>query len=67
VLKRKFPEVNFRGMRFGHGRRFTPEGLPYILYSSYHPSRQNTQTGRLRWEDWISVFRTIRAELEVEP
>ncbi len=66
VLRGKFPEVNFRGVRFGHGRRFTPEGLPYTLYSSYHPSRQNTQTGRLRWEDWISVFRAIRAELEVD-
>jgi uracil-DNA glycosylase len=30
------------------------------LVSSYHPSRQNTQTGKLKWEEWIAVFQNIK-------
>lgn len=30
------------------------------LIASYHPSRQNTQTGKLKWSEWLSVFRNIR-------
>lgn len=32
------------------------EGLPHILISSYHPSRQNTQTGRLTKDMFKEVF-----------
>ena len=31
---------------FGHGVLFQPQAKPWVL-ASYHPSRQNTQTGRL--------------------
>jgi uracil-DNA glycosylase len=27
---------------------------------SYHPSRQNTNTGKLTWKMWINVFRAAR-------
>lgn len=30
------------------------------LVTSYHPSRQNTQTGRLKWKDWVNVFEGVR-------
>lgn len=40
---------------FAHGAETSsPEGL--ILLSSYHPSRQNTNTGRLTPEMFVSVF-----------
>lgn len=35
-----------KGMRFEHGRRYHLEGF-FDLYASYHPSPQNTQTGKL--------------------
>jgi len=28
----------------------------YSVVSSYHPSRQNTQTGRLSWNQWNLIF-----------
>jgi uracil-DNA glycosylase family 4 len=51
--------------RFGHGalvRPFGPNG-PALL-GSYHPSRQNTQTGRLTRAMWHAVFRRARALLD---
>lgn len=45
---------------FAHGRAHeTGPGLP-VLISSYHPSRQNTQTGRLTKEMLRSVFDLAR-------
>ena len=40
--------------KFGHNKLFK-YGHIQIL-TSYHPSRQNTQTGRLTWSQWSSVF-----------
>jgi uracil-DNA glycosylase family 4 len=28
----------------------------HIVLCSYHPSRQNTQTGRLLWDEWNQIF-----------
>ncbi len=45
--------------RFAHGAIATlPDGK--ILISSYHPSRQNTNTGKLTRAMWHGVFRRIR-------
>ncbi len=51
---------------FGHHRvyRIHPQ-LP-VLVTSYHPSRQNTQTGRLTPEMFDEVFRTVRRLLDEE-
>jgi uracil-DNA glycosylase len=47
---------------FGHGQEATlPDGR--ILLSSYHPSRQNTNTGKLTPAMMTAVFRKVRGLL----
>lgn len=53
---------------FAHGavHRLADPALP-VLLCSYHPSRQNTQTGRLTREMWLDVFATARQLLDGAP
>lgn len=48
-----------RGVRFVHGASYAFEGLP-ILWGSYHPSPQNTQTGKLSEAMFRSVLRAVK-------
>ncbi len=49
--------------RFAHGAKVAlPAGLPR-LFATYHPSQQNTQTGRLTAAMFMKVLRRIRAYL----
>ena len=41
---------------FGHGAVFKPKGGPVVI-ASYHPSRQNTNTGKLTPQMMAGVFR----------
>jgi uracil-DNA glycosylase family 4 len=48
---------------FGHAATYRfPSPLP-VLVASYHPSRQNTQTGKLTAKMFRDVFRRARIEL----
>ena len=40
--------------KFGHNMLFEYDSVKIL--TSYHPSKQNTQTGRLTWKQWSSVF-----------
>jgi len=51
---------------FAHDVSYSFDGHP-ALVASYHPSRQNTQTGRLRWEAWKAVFEHIAQRLSQKP
>jgi len=40
--------------KFGHNKLFQYDKIKILI--SYHPSKQNTQTGRLTWNQWSAVF-----------
>ena len=50
--------LHIKGVDFAHGKSFTHQDLTIIC--SYHPSKQNTQTGRLTWKQWSMIFAKAR-------
>ena len=56
--------ADIKGASFHHGLHYSQlDGKS--LMASYHPSRQNTNTGRLSWNMWLEVFRMARTILKV--
>ncbi len=53
----------FRAQRFTHALEVQVPDGPLIL-CSYHPSQQNTFTGRLKWDAWIEIFRKAKTRIE---
>jgi uracil-DNA glycosylase family 4 len=64
LLKKQGRISSFAAYRFAHGASFIlPLGLPR-LFTAYHPSQQNTQTGRLTPAMFASVLRQIQKFLK---
>ncbi len=52
--------IDLPKMNFGHSEYFElGQGLPWLL-ASYHPSQQNTQTGRLTQEMFDEIWTRVR-------
>jgi uracil-DNA glycosylase family 4 len=64
LLKQKKLIASRAAFRFAHGASFVlPPGLPR-LFAAYHPSQQNTQTGRLTPEMFARVLKEIQQFLK---
>jgi len=55
--------VDVKGVEFGHGVEYRFDGHPTLL-GSYHPSQQNTFTGKLTKEMWYGIFSKAKALIE---
>ncbi len=53
---------NLYRLKFGHNSSHNI-GNGKILLASYHPSRQNTNTGKLTWQMWIETFRIAKLRM----
>ena len=53
--------LEIKNTKFLHGNLIKHD--KWIIITSYHPSRQNTQTGRLTWKQWDSVFKKAKKNL----
>jgi len=47
--------------KFSHGK--TVKNKNFFIIASYHPSRQNTNTGRLSWKQWNNIFQKAKKSL----
>ena len=59
MIKTHFKAVMDKKLKFAHSRLYQfDDGIPWML-ASYHPSRQNTQTGRLTPEMFAGVWEQV--------
>ena len=60
VLKARGAIASRAAFQFGHDRQFRMGTGQPVLVSSYHPSQQNTSTGKLTEKMLVDVFRRAR-------
>jgi uracil-DNA glycosylase len=60
VLKARGAIASRAAFPFGHDRQFRIGAGQPVLVSSYHPSQQNTSTGKLTEKMLADVFRRAR-------
>ena len=58
ICKNQNVELPSKKPKFRHGLHFKAGEIECL--ASYHPSRQNTQTGRLTWTMWREIFETAK-------
>lgn len=63
ILDKKYGLIGQKSLKFSHGAfyRFNAT-IPWLL-ASYHPSRQNTQTGKLTEKMFDSIWKKVRQEI----
>jgi len=61
-MRHVYPRNSKQKPHFQHGEFYRLKSMPSLV-TSYHPSRQNTQTGRLTWEMWLDIFEKIKQML----
>jgi uracil-DNA glycosylase len=67
ILRDRGVIKSMAAFKFGHGLLYRPgTGLPALI-TSYHPSQQNTSTGKLTAEMLREVFEQARAEAGLKP
>ena len=66
LLVRRGQLTTRSGYRFAHGAEFKLPGDLPRLFAVYHPSQQNTQTGRLTPQMFASVLSRVRRALHCE-
>ena len=54
--------LQIKGIKFSHGNSFVHK--KWVIISTYHPSKQNTQTGRLTWKQWSAIFSKAKRFLD---
>lgn len=63
ILRSEGVAIRPKDVPFAHGASFRPPGGGPAIVCSYHPSQQNTQTGRLTSSMMIQVLQHVRETL----
>jgi uracil-DNA glycosylase len=64
LLEGKFGKISARRPKFSHNQIYEWPGVPVWLLAAYHPSRQNTQTGRLTETMFADIWDVVNKLLE---